>query len=52
MNNRLFSILIALLISLPFMNCGIPQGSYEEPLDDPQQEPQQARLHDESEREH
>ena len=50
MKNRLFSILIALLISLPFMNCGIPQGSYEEPLDDPQQEPQQARLQDEAKR--
>ena len=48
MKNRFSSILIALLISLPFMNCGIPQGSYEEPLDDPQQEPQQASLHDEA----
>ncbi len=47
MKNRLFSILLALLISLPFMNCGLPPGSMEVPLDDPQQEPQQARLPDE-----
>ena len=26
------------------MNCGLPPGSYEEPLDDPQQEPQQEHL--------
>ena len=43
MKNRLFSILIGLLITLPLMNCGLPPGSYEEPLDDPQQ----ARLPDE-----
>ena len=48
MKNRLFSILIALLIVLPFMNCGLPPSSYEGPLDDPQQEPQQARLRDEA----
>ena len=47
MKNRLFSILLALLISLPLMNCGLPPGSMEDPLDDPQQEPQQARLPDE-----
>ncbi len=47
MKNRLFSILLALLISLPLMNCGLPPGSMEDPLDDPQQEPQQARLQDE-----
>ena len=47
MINRLFSILTVLLISLPFMNCGLPPGSMEDPLDDPQQQPQQARLHDE-----
>ena len=47
MKNSLFSILLALLISLPLMNCGLPPGSMEAPLDDPQQEPQQARLPDE-----
>ena len=48
MKNRLFSILIALLITLPYMNCGLPPSSMEDPLDDPQQEPQHARLHDEA----
>lgn len=48
MKNRLFSILILLLISLLFMNCGLPPGSMEDPLDDPQQEPKQASLHDEA----
>ena len=48
MKNRFFSILTALLIALPFMNCGLPPGSMEAPLDDPQQEPQQARLLDEA----
>lgn len=47
MKNRLLSILITMLFSLPFMNCGLPPGSMEGPLDDPQQEPQQARLQDE-----
>ena len=47
MKNRLFSILIMLSIALPLMSCGLPQRSYEGPLDDPQQEPQLARLHDE-----
>ncbi len=46
MKNRLFSILTVLLISLPFMNCGLPPGSMEGPLDDPQQEPQQEHLSD------
>ena len=50
MKNRLFSILIVLLISPLFMNCGLPPGSMEGPLDDPQQEPQQARLQDEAKR--
>ncbi len=48
MKNSLFAILLALLITLPFMNCGLPPGSYEVPLDDPQQDPQQARLQDEN----
>ena len=48
MKNRFFSILTALLIALPFMNCGLPPGSMEDTLADPQQEPQQARLHDEA----
>ncbi len=47
MKNNLFSILLALLISLPLMNCGLPPGSMEDPLDDPQQKPKQARLPDE-----
>ena len=48
MKNKLFSILIALLITLPYMNCGLPPGSMEDPLDDPQQEPKQTSLHDEA----
>ena len=44
----MFSILTALFIALPFMSCGLPPGSYEDPLHDPQQEPQQARLPDEA----
>ena len=47
MKNNLFSILLTLLITLPLMNCGLPPGSMESPLDDPQQEPKQARLPDE-----
>ena len=37
MKNRLFSILMGLLITFPLMNCGLPPGSMEAPLDDPQQ---------------
>ena len=41
MKNRLFSILTALFIALPFMSCSLPPGSLEDPLHDPQQAPQQ-----------
>ena len=41
MRNKLFSILTALFVALPFMSCSLPPGSLEEPLHDPQQEPQQ-----------
>jgi WD40 repeat protein len=44
MKNRLFSILTALFVALPFMSCSLPPGSLEEPLHDPQQEPQQEHL--------
>jgi len=38
MKNRLFSILIALFITLPFMTCSLPPGSLKDPMHDPQQE--------------
>ena len=41
MRNKLFSILTALFVALPFMSCSLPPGSLEEPLHDPQQKPQQ-----------
>ena len=41
MKNRLFSILTALFVALPFMSCSLPPGSLEDPLHDPQQKPQQ-----------
>ena len=46
MRNKLFSILTALFVALPFMTCSLPPGSLEEPLHDPQQEPQQGDLLD------
>lgn len=59
MRNRLFSILIALFITLPFMSCSLPPGSHDpqqapqqqhlnDPLDDPQQAPQQQHLPDDT----
>ena len=44
MRNRLFSILTALFVALPFMSCSLPPGSLEDPLHDPQQAPQQEHL--------